>query len=808
MLVSFAHMGWNAIGVDINEDYVEKINHGISPIEEPLVQEYLTENADRISATVDADYAVKSSSVSFVVVPTPSMNNGKFFIQFVQKALEEIAKALRSKEDYHLIVITSTILPGDMARLARTVEEVSEKRLNIDYGLCYNPDFIALGKVVHDFLHPDMVLIGQSDRKAGDILEGIHRGIAENTPPIYKMSWENAELAKISLNSYCTMKITFANVIGEICENMPGGDADAVLRAIGSDTRIGHRYLKPGLAWAGPCVKPETLIQTNKGLKRIDQLKIGDLVLTHKGRYREITEIYTRPYDGPMIKIISMGYSSVPIITTPDHPIWSASRKSVGKKYRTVSTTGKHRLGMTKGFNVPQFISAYKIEHADSILMPVFNPELIPIPVLSFKTHYISNLPARLELTPELLEFFGFYISEGSSWKKEVKISLHEKETVFADRVVQIVYKYFGAKAQIKPHGKKGIKVRFCATHLVPYLKEIFGGRANEKRAPWEWLCLPEEYLIGLLRGIWYGDGSRSGGVYTYGTVSLELCRFVYFSLFRFGIASCIQEAEEKTGKDGVHHQKAYFIRVGNGIFYNKMNELFPDLQIKRVPKGSNLTWCDGSAIGFNVKSVSEEQYRGHVYNLEVEEDNSYVLEWGTVHNCFPRDNSAFSKVARDYGVVNTLSETNDAINHYHRSVRILNYVKKYIRRSDATKIAVLGLSYKEDTPVIEESVSIRAIKGLIGQGVEVIVYDPLAMENARKELPEGVIFADSMLSCIRGQVICFVATPHSEFKTLSPDDIRFNMGKDPVILDAWNIFPNSMEGISVKKIGKNYAQS
>lgn len=427
MLVSFAHMGWNVIGVDINEDYVEKINHGTSPIEELLVQEYLTENADRISATVDADYAVKSSSVSFVVVPTPSMNNGKFSIQFVQKALEEIAKALRSKEDYHLIVITSTVLPGDMARLARTVEEVSEKRLNIDYGLCYNPDFIALGKVVHDFLHPDMVLIGQSDRKAGDILEEIHRGIAENTPPIYKMSWENAELAKISLNSYCTMKITFANVIGEICENMPGGDADAVLRAIGSDTRIGHRYLKPGLAWAGPC---------------------------------------------------------------------------------------------------------------------------------------------------------------------------------------------------------------------------------------------------------------------------------------------------------------------------------------------------------------------------------------------FPRDNSAFSKVARDYGVVNTLSETNDAINHYHRSVRILNYVKKYIRRSDATKIAVLDLSYKEDTPITEESVSVRLIKGLMGQGVEVIVYDPLAMENARKELPEGVIFADSMLSCIRGQVICFVATPHSEFKTLSPDDIRLNMGKDPVILDAWNIFPNSMEGISVKKIGKNYAKS
>ena len=561
MLVSFAHQGWNVIGVDINEDNVEKINKGITPIEEPLVQEYLTKNADKISATIDAEYAVKNSSTSFIVVPTPSMDNGKFSTRYVQNALENIAKALKTKEEYHLIVITSTILPGDTARLKKVIEKISGKVLNVDFGLCYNPDFIALGKVVHDFLNPDMVLIGESDRRAGEVLEGIHRVLVDNMPPIYRMSWENAELAKISLNSYCTMKITFANVIGEICENMPGGDAERVLRAIGSDARIGHKYFKPGLGWSGPCVKPETLIQTDQGLKRIDSLKIGDMVYTHEGRYKSITQIYTRSYQGPMIKIISMGYESKPIITTPEHPIWAVKRKGTN-----------------------EFIPACKIERSDYILMPAI--------------------------------------------------------------------------------------------------------------------------------------------------------------------------------------------------------------------KGN---------IGYIVMDVTEESYNGQVYNLEIEEDNSYVLEWGTVHNCFPRDNRAFSGVARDYGVTHTLSETNDAINNYHSATRISMYVKNLLIKSDVLKIAVLGLSYKEDTPVIEESVSVKVIKDLVRHGVEVTVYDPLAMDNARKELPEGVIYADSMQSCIKGQSVCFVATPHPVFKTLSSDDIKANMKENPVILDAWNLF-SDVDGITIRKIGKNYA--
>jgi UDPglucose 6-dehydrogenase len=130
---------------------------------------------------------------------------------------------------------------------------VSHKKCGQDFGLCYNPDFIAIGRIVHDFLNPGMVLIGQSDPAAGQKLQDIHERLVDNKPEFHRMSYHNAELAKITLNSFCTLKITFANTIAEICENMPGGDAREVLSAVGADSRVGEKYFRGGLAYSGPC---------------------------------------------------------------------------------------------------------------------------------------------------------------------------------------------------------------------------------------------------------------------------------------------------------------------------------------------------------------------------------------------------------------------------------------------------------------------------------------------------------------------------------------------------------------------------
>lgn len=253
MLACFAHKGWRVTGVDILEKNVRLVNEGRSPIYEPGVDEMINANRERIEATTNPEEAIANTDASFIIVPTPSADNGSFSTRFVEEVAAELGRCLSKKESYHLVVITSTVLPGDMDHIVHLLERASGKKCNKDFGVCYNPDFIALGNIINDFLHPDMVLIGQSDDKAGEMLAGIHHRLVNNTPKVHRMNFHNAELSKIALNSYCTLKITFANVLAEICEHMPGGDVDVVTSAIGDDVRVGKKYIKGGLSYGGPC---------------------------------------------------------------------------------------------------------------------------------------------------------------------------------------------------------------------------------------------------------------------------------------------------------------------------------------------------------------------------------------------------------------------------------------------------------------------------------------------------------------------------------------------------------------------------
>jgi UDPglucose 6-dehydrogenase len=167
--------------------------------------------------------------------------------------MRAIGKAMSSKKG-HLVVLTSTVMPGSMDNdVLPALENSSQLRCRKDFGLCYNPEFIALGDIVHGMLKPDLVLIGESDKKSGKALEQFQRNICTNVPTFARMNFMNAELAKISVNSFVTMKMSFANTLAEICEGIPGGDVDVVTRAVGADKRIGRAYLKGAVGYAGPC---------------------------------------------------------------------------------------------------------------------------------------------------------------------------------------------------------------------------------------------------------------------------------------------------------------------------------------------------------------------------------------------------------------------------------------------------------------------------------------------------------------------------------------------------------------------------
>ncbi|MGH9917876.1 MAG: UDP binding domain-containing protein, partial [Nitrososphaerales archaeon] len=120
-------------------------------------------------------------------------------------------------------------------------------------GLCYNPEFIALGDVIQGLRNPDLVLVGESDKKAGDALAKIHGRICKNSPPMERMTFLNAEVAKIGVNAFVTMKMSFANTLAEICERLPKGDVDTITQAMGRDKRIGPGYLRGAIGYGGPC---------------------------------------------------------------------------------------------------------------------------------------------------------------------------------------------------------------------------------------------------------------------------------------------------------------------------------------------------------------------------------------------------------------------------------------------------------------------------------------------------------------------------------------------------------------------------
>lgn len=254
MAAAIASRGHDVVGVDVVDRPIEMLNEGRAPVRETDLQELITRNRARLRATRDFGDAVENSDITFVVVPTPSNNSGAFSVAYARAAFASLGDALAAKKRRHTVVLTSTVLPGSTRFvLIPELERHAGRRCGPELGVCYSPEFIALGSVIRDFLNPDFVLIGEVDASSGNDLESAYRSIIQNGAPVTRMSIENAELAKIAVNTYVTMKISFANMIADLCQRIPGGDVDIVTRALGLDRRIGSRYLTGALGYGGPC---------------------------------------------------------------------------------------------------------------------------------------------------------------------------------------------------------------------------------------------------------------------------------------------------------------------------------------------------------------------------------------------------------------------------------------------------------------------------------------------------------------------------------------------------------------------------
>lgn len=252
--VCCARAGYETWGMDIRCEHIAMLEKGEMPFYEAGLEEEFKANRSRLNLTTDIAEAVRESDISLIIVPTPSGEDGAFSNDYLTSALESMAPALSGKNDFHVVDVVSTVMPGSCeGEFKPLLEKLTGKNIGADIGLAYNPEFIAIGSVIHNFLNPDLLLIGESDPETGDMLEEMYSKVCDNRPHIGRTSLVNAEIAKLSINCYCTMKISFANNLAALCERMDGADAAGIAGIIGKDSRIGEKYIKPGLGFGGPC---------------------------------------------------------------------------------------------------------------------------------------------------------------------------------------------------------------------------------------------------------------------------------------------------------------------------------------------------------------------------------------------------------------------------------------------------------------------------------------------------------------------------------------------------------------------------
>jgi UDPglucose 6-dehydrogenase len=271
-------------------------------------------------------------------------------------------------------------MPGSVGGPIRErLEAVSGKRVGVDIGLCYNPEFIALGDVVKGLLKPDFILIGESDPRAGELLSSLYHRVVGPTVPISRMSFVNAELTKISVNTYVTMKISFANMLVEICDHLEGADVSIVADAVGRDTRVGKKYLRPAVGYGGPCFPRDTV-----AFSQVAHLvgSTADLALStdtiNRRQVTRLTEMVSELIPpGKTVAILGMSYKpSTPVIEESQGVMLAKSLKDTGFAVVAHDPMARAAANAVLGDTV-QFFSTTRetILHADAAVIVTPWPE-------------------------------------------------------------------------------------------------------------------------------------------------------------------------------------------------------------------------------------------------------------------------------------------------------------------------------------------------------------------------------------------------------------------------------------------------
>ena len=308
--VGLSDFGNTVVGVDLNEDKINMLKKGISPIYEPGVEDYLRRNLEsgRLTFTTEINSAIWDSQVIFIAVGTPEKENEEADLSYVEAVVNTIAENLN---DYKVIVTKSTV-PVGTNRWIKTLLE--EKTGGNNFDVVSNPEFLREGRATQDFFHPDRTVLGYESEKAKDIMFNVYRTLNVTSVPFVWCSLETAELIKYASNAFLATKITFINEIANLAEAVDA-DIHQVARSMGMDGRISPKFLHPGPGYGGSCFPKDTKAIASFGKKYgVKMNLIESVISTNEIQKKRMVEKITRllgSLDGKTVAVLGLAFKQL-----------------------------------------------------------------------------------------------------------------------------------------------------------------------------------------------------------------------------------------------------------------------------------------------------------------------------------------------------------------------------------------------------------------------------------------------------------------------------------------------------------------
>src|SRR5579884_905684 len=807
-----SHLGHDVVCADVVPEKVEALNEGRIPIVEEGLEELVAEGLEsgRLRFVLGEVDAARGADFVFLCVPTPQGDDGSADMTYIEAAAKAVGPVLESES---IVINKSTVPVGS----ARVVERALGRS---DVFVVSNPEFLREGSAVHDFLHPDRIVVGSDDQAAAmrvtELFESIKAPFVVTDPP-------TAETIKYASNAFLATKVSYINAVANLCEAV-GANVREVVLGMGYDKRIGFEFLKPGPGWGGSCFFPEETVLVEDPSGSVRHLSFQELfseveeagsdgwrVLSWAPNelgpeMRPVAAFTCRTFNGPVTRIrTKMGRR---LSVTADHPM------VVGDGVRPEPSSVKPAGELTTDDWLPVTVGAPDQDHSPPTSLSVLDSATATGMETVTSGTYV---PSDLALDENFWRLVGLYLAEGSITTEagrgqsvRSRISWHFNYRDEEDLVSYVADYWRALGVNVSVQSRPTSRVVSVSSRLLAALFDPgmgLGVSCYDHRVPDIIWTASEEHKRALLRGIWDGDGSWSlvdGGpsvVFEFGTASRRLADGILRLLGELGVVARVRVG--RTKKSAVD---TYRLTIAGAEQIEDCLWLFPDdeaelirasisAQRKRIrPTGyrpllKNAAWV-------RVAAVHHQRYSGPVYSLEVPGTHTVVTTGGLVaHNCFPKDTRALVRIAEDagydFGLLKGVIDVNE-----EQYQRVVGKVTRALGGSvEGQRVAVWGLTFKARTDDLRDSPALAVISRLVDQGAKVRAYDPTVGQPL-----EGMeTCTDPYDACDDAEVLV-VLTEWDEFRWLDLGTVRTRMAH-PRIVDARNL----LEPAAARRAGFRY---